>query len=214
MGKKNKRSALSKNDQDIDDKMSTLTSSTQQQEENVPSKKMKTEKTHVEMKEKNADKSNKEKLSNTSSKNAVSSSNPKETKLFKPTEKGIDAIDELFAMKKETEHSNKKQEEENEKKREEQRAFFRKNNNDSTSASSLFIKNAKTIQLEQDRSDVQKIQRGEWANDGLGGVFDNDGYTGRKQDGTGYKIYKAHLFNKKGFGTTPDCPFDCDCCYI
>ena len=92
-----------------------------------------------------------------------------------------------------------------------QRQMLRENKK----SSSMFAsKAAKNIELSQDRNDVQKIRKGEWANDGLGGVFNVDGFTGRKQDGSGYKIYKAHLFNREGFGTTKDCPFDCKCCYI
>jgi len=70
-----------------------------------------------------------------------------------------------------------------------------------------------------DRSDIAKLQNSSnstcaWASDGLGGVFNAEGYTGRKESNSGYKIYKAHLFNKKGFGNTKDCPFDCQCCFI
>lgn len=64
-----------------------------------------------------------------------------------------------------------------------------------------------------DRSDLDKVEgTGKWVDDGLGGVYNKDGWTGRTDDGL--KVYKAHLFNKKGFGTTKDCPFDCDCCFI
>lgn len=52
-----------------------------------------------------------------------------------------------------------------------------------------------------------------WATDGLGGVFNGEGYTGRRDDG-GHRVFKAHLMNKKGFGSSPDCPFDCNCCFI
>jgi hypothetical protein len=124
---------------------------------------------------------------------------------------GIDEIDDLFATKKEIENTKKKREEEEEKRQEQQRKMLRENKK----SSSMFAsKAAKNIELSQDRNDVQKIRKGEWANDGLGGVFNVDGFTGRKQDGSGYKIYKAHLFNREGFGTTKDCPFDCKCCYI
>ena len=87
---------------------------------------------------------------------------------------------------------------------------------ESTSAaapSHLRTKAKSVSSLSYTRDDAVALGKGEWVNDGLGGIFDSEGYTGRKQEGTG-KIYKAHLFNKKGFGTTPDCPFDCDCCYI
>ncbi|KAL3816266.1 hypothetical protein ACHAXA_008074 [Cyclostephanos tholiformis] len=55
--------------------------------------------------------------------------------------------------------------------------------------------------------------RDRWASDGLGGVFNGEGYTGRR-DGGGHRVFKAHLMNKRGFGNSPDCPFDCDCCFI
>jgi hypothetical protein len=127
--------------------------------------------------------------------------------------KGLDMFDELFATKKENEMKQKKEEMEEEKRREEHLKMFRSNNNtNSNTSAGVNLKNAKKIELTQDRNDVGKIKKGEWANDGLGGVFDVDGFTGRKQEGV--KIFKAHLFNKKGFGTTEDCPFDCDCCYI
>ena len=51
-----------------------------------------------------------------------------------------------------------------------------------------------------------------WVDDGLGGKFNPEGYTGRVQEGM--KIFKAHVLNKPNFGSTKDCPFDCDCCYI
>jgi len=68
--------------------------------------------------------------------------------------------------------------------------------------------------LNGDRTDTDDLQKGQWIDDGLGGIFDKEGFTGRKDQSSGYKIYKAHLMNKKGFGQTKDCPFDCDCCYI
>lgn len=55
-------------------------------------------------------------------------------------------------------------------------------------------------------------QQGEWKDDGLGGRYNHEGYTGRREDGV--KIYKAHLFNSQNFGNTPECPFDCNCCFI
>ncbi|GAB5363582.1 hypothetical protein AAMO2058_000896000 [Amorphochlora amoebiformis] len=51
-----------------------------------------------------------------------------------------------------------------------------------------------------------------WIDDGLGGVYDKEGFTGRKT-GDGMRIFKAlHSKNKNG-GGTPLCPFNCDCCY-
>lgn len=123
---------------------------------------------------------------------------------------GLEEIDALFALKKDKDIEQKKKDAEDEKKREDQMKFFR--DNAKSSSTIALTKNAKSIKLSNDRTDVQNLQKGEWANDGLGGVFDSEGFTGRREEGV--KVYKAHLFNKKGFGTTPDCPFDCDCCYI
>lgn len=58
-----------------------------------------------------------------------------------------------------------------------------------------------------------KEAKDSWATDGLGGVFNGEGYTGRRDDG-GHRVFKAHLMNKEGFGSSPDCPFDCNCCFI
>jgi hypothetical protein len=54
--------------------------------------------------------------------------------------------------------------------------------------------------------------RTNWADDGLGGKYNAEGYTGRIQDGC--KVFKAHVLNKPNFGNSRDCPFDCDCCFI
>ena len=51
-----------------------------------------------------------------------------------------------------------------------------------------------------------------WVDDGLGGKYNAEGYTGRVEDGV--KIFKAHVLNKPDAGTTDKCPFDCDCCFI
>lgn len=111
--------------------------------------------------------------------------------------KGENEIDALFASKKA-----KKKEESIEKQKQ-------KNIHKSNKRSNVINKS-----LNGDRSDIDNMKKCEWVDDGLGGVFDKDGFTGRKEQRSGFKIYKAHLMNKKGFGQTKDCPFDCDCCYI
>ena len=67
-------------------------------------------------------------------------------------------------------------------------------------------------QFKYDRSDIAQLKPKEWVEDGLGGKFNKEGFTGRTEQGV--NIYKAHLFNKRDFGKTSDCPFDCDCCFI
>jgi hypothetical protein len=52
----------------------------------------------------------------------------------------------------------------------------------------------------------------EWVDDGLGGVYNREGYTGRVEDGV--RVFKAHVLRKPNSGQTPLCPFDCDCCFI
>lgn len=144
---------------------------------------------------------------------------------------GLDEIDDLFAAKKTADKAQRIQDEKDEKERKKRRRERRAEEaalalggsvaaaasaGESTSAaapSHLRSKAKSVSSLSYTRDDAVALGKGEWVNDGLGGIFDNEGYTGRRQEGTG-KIYKAHLFNKKGFGTTPDCPFDCDCCYI
>jgi hypothetical protein len=51
-----------------------------------------------------------------------------------------------------------------------------------------------------------------WKDDGLGGKFNSEGYTGRVEDGV--KVFKAHMLNKPNFGSSKDCPFECQCCFI
>ena len=115
----------------------------------------------------------------------------------------LDDIDALFASKKA-------------KKKEETVASDKKMKLSQNRKKSLNSNhpNAHKKNLQGDRSDIDCMKNGEWVDDGLGGIFDKDGFTGRREQGSGFKIYKAHLMNKKGFGQTKDCPFDCDCCYI
>ena len=66
--------------------------------------------------------------------------------------------------------------------------------------------------VEQLNDSTKKETKNKWASDRLGGVFNGEGFTGR-QDG-GQRVFKVHLMNKKGYGESPGCPFDCDCCFI
>ena len=112
---------------------------------------------------------------------------------------GLSEIDDIFATAAKA------------KKEEKQKLTSIKNNNQQKNNS---ITNPIKIKCQYDREDATSLQKSQWASDGLGGVFNSEGFTGRRDGSSGYKIYKAHLFNKKGFGNTKDCPFDCQCCFI
>lgn len=62
------------------------------------------------------------------------------------------------------------------------------------------------------KATVETKATGEWVDDGLGGKYNAEGYTGRVENGI--KIFKAHVLYKEESGKTPDCPFDCNCCFI
>mmetsp|Transcript_26235 Transcript_26235/g.45651 ORF Transcript_26235/g.45651 Transcript_26235/m.45651 type:complete len:187 (+) Transcript_26235:152-712(+) len=91
---------------------------------------------------------------------------------------------------------------------------------DSAAPAALHENAKKLSSLTYTRSDVEQLNnstnkevKNKWATDGLGGVFNGEGFTGRRDDG-GHRVFKAHLMNKDGFGGSADCPFDCDCCFI
>jgi len=96
----------------------------------------------------------------------------------------------------------------------------KKKGGDAIAPSSLHAKATKLSSLSYTRSDLDQLNdsqkrecKDKWAKDGLGGIFNGEGYTGRRDDG-GHRVFKAHLMNKDTAGETPDCPFDCDCCFI
>ena len=94
------------------------------------------------------------------------------------------------------------------------------NNNGSSSApESLHNKARKLTKLSYTRSDLEELndnskseRKDQWASDGMGGIFNGEGFTGRTVDGG--RVFKAHLMNREGFGQSVDCPFDCQCCFI
>lgn len=95
-----------------------------------------------------------------------------------------------------------------------------KRKGDASAPQALQAKAKKLSSLTYSRSDILELNQSDkkeakdvWASDGLGGIFNGEGYTGRRDDG-GHRVFKAHLMNKKDFGKTKDCPFDCDCCFI
>jgi Eukaryotic protein of unknown function (DUF1764) len=83
-------------------------------------------------------------------------------------------------------------------------------------------KKKKLLEDQERKQKQRKVQSSnssqQWTDDGLGGVFDPEGFTGRRtSDGDNVRIFKAHVLggaqNAKA-GTTPLCPFDCQCCFI
>ena len=110
---------------------------------------------------------------------------------------GIDAIDSIFSEKKK-------------KKKEEQTAAAQEAKNKKTKrpGGNIPKEMGETSILEHAFSRPGT----DWVDDGLGGKFNREGFTGRVEDGV--KVFKAHVLNKPSAGSTKDCPFDCDCCFI
>ena len=157
---------------------------------------------------------------------------------------GLDEIDSLFAQKKQSDKElqqqiiHEKEQAKIERKRRKQArleeeaeemtlrggassasAAGEKKGSVTSAPEALHAKAMKLGKLSYTRSDLEELndkskseRKDKWACDGLGGIFNGEGYTGRKDDG--HRVFKAHLMNKEGFGQSPDCPFDCNCCFI
>mmetsp|Transcript_13196 Transcript_13196/g.28559 ORF Transcript_13196/g.28559 Transcript_13196/m.28559 type:complete len:127 (+) Transcript_13196:38-418(+) len=52
-----------------------------------------------------------------------------------------------------------------------------------------------------------------WKDDGLGGVYNPEGWTGRRTNEDGLRIFKTHLLKIGQGGETQECPWDCSCCF-
>jgi hypothetical protein len=126
---------------------------------------------------------------------------------------GLDDIDSLFAKKKDLKREQQERIRQAEEEQQRQKEQKRQLSIPIGGGSSVSASKGKKSKLLGDRTDTQGVGSGDWVDDGLGGVFNADGFTGRR-DESGAKVFKAHLFNKKGFGTSKECPFDCDCCFI
>mmetsp|Transcript_10826 Transcript_10826/g.23937 ORF Transcript_10826/g.23937 Transcript_10826/m.23937 type:complete len:183 (-) Transcript_10826:78-626(-) len=179
-----------------------------------------------------------------SSKDNNKSNNAKKGKatITKKSAGGLDEIDSLFADKKQSHKelqqqiSEEKEVAKQERKRRKQARLEEEadefalrgsagvggaaaGGGNATASAALHGQAKKLSNLTYTRSDVEQLNgstnkevKNKWASDGLGGVFNGEGFTGRQDDG--HRVFKAHLMNKKGFGESPDCPFDCDCCFI
>ena len=126
-------------------------------------------------------------------KNATKGKSPKSSDAksedSKPKKRGWDEIESLFSDGKKQKKEQKSEEAAEKKKKKE-------------------LQKARRNQSQQQAPKAG----GEWVDDGLGGVYNSEGYTGRVEDGV--KVFKAHILRKPNAGETPDCPFDCKCCYI
>ena len=116
----------------------------------------------------------------------------------KKREGGIDEFDVLFSDKKKRDRQKKEEEA-------------------AVQAAKKASKKARYLSNGSSSSSLKKVQNadtsgGEWVDDGLGGIYNKEGYTGRVEDGV--KIFKRHILNKPGAGSTDLCPFDCNCCFI
>ncbi|KAL3925795.1 MAG: hypothetical protein SGILL_000176 [Bacillariaceae sp.] len=120
---------------------------------------------------------------------------------------GLDEIDSLF--------SNKKKQDRQEKQKETERkadAKKRRSSQISSSSASSSSGGRGNKSVLETTFAAGSTSYAKWVDDGLGGKFNREGYTGRVEEGV--KVFKAHVLNKPGFGQSKDCPFDCDCCFI
>merc|ERR1712032_1342933 len=62
-------------------------------------------------------------------------------------------------------------------------------------------------------ADNPLVRGDEWVDDGLGGIYNAEGWTGRHTPNDSMRIFKAHLIKVGAGGGTPLCPFDCQCCF-
>ena len=116
-----------------------------------------------------------------------------------PKKRGWNEIESMFESKKEGKKSALAVQEQQAKEKKQQRK-----------------EKYKHKQLQEETADEFASRcRGEkatWVDDGLGGKFNGEGYTGRVEDGV--RVFKGHVLDKPDAGTTNQCPFDCDCCFI
>eukprot|EP00397_Hematodinium_sp_SG-2012_P067262 GEMP01103674.1.p1 GENE.GEMP01103674.1~~GEMP01103674.1.p1 ORF type:complete len:164 (+),score=23.86 GEMP01103674.1:227-718(+) len=74
------------------------------------------------------------------------------------------------------------------------------------------VKKKKKIRPAIKGSAADPLGQDEWCDDGLGGIYNKNGWTGRTTE-EGLKIYKTHLLQLQEGGGTENCPFDCNCCF-
>ena len=117
------------------------------------------------------------------------------TTTAKKTTKGFTDLDDIFAVKKKIKTDAAEEEKQSK-----------------AAATAAAASSKSKTSFSYSRKDVEALGQNAWQDDGLGGKYNREGYTGRTEGGV--KVFKAHLFNQKNFGDSKDCPFDCDCCFI
>ena len=150
-------------------------------------------------------KSDKEKTSNSSNGGAESKKRKNPDGNSAGTNKsksgdGMDEFDKLFSDKKKQDQETKKEDAKKEAARKSAKKARHRNDAGGSCLSS------------SKRNRGNDTNGADWVDDGLGGKYNKEGFTGRTEDGV--KVFKRHILNKPGAGTTKDCPFDCDCCFI
>ena len=108
-------------------------------------------------------------------------------------ESGLDEIDSLFATKKKEKKDTAEKLKKEKKEAKQRRKAYSQNHN-------------------KPPPNISSMKKNEWVDDGLGGKYNSEGYTGRIEDGV--KVFKTHLLQSSTSGSTADCPFDCNCCFI
>lgn len=114
---------------------------------------------------------------------------------YQKKKRGLEEIDDLFAAKK-TAKKQRQQVAKEEQQQQQQRAKQKKK------------------QHNNNNNNKPPPSPNDWVDDGLGGRYNSEGYTGRVEDGV--RVFKAHVLASSDpkAGTTDDCPFDCRCCFI
>jgi hypothetical protein len=155
---------------------------------------------------------NNKELKTSSSSFASSTSPPELANNRKPTGdkkiNGFDEIDSLFSEKKRRD----RQEKGITKKRKTTSNVSSACIGDTLSSTRRRVNTSKPVLEGKHGTSAASATATKWVDDGLGGKFNQEGFTGRVEDGV--KIFKAHVLNKPGCGQSKACPFDCDCCFI
>ena len=135
--------------------------------------------------------------------NSTSGNTPNTATSSNNKKRGWDDIESIFDQKKKQQLQEREKQDLDEQQKQQQRQQRRSKMTKSSRPPSTAT------------TDTGRTKTSEWVNDGLGGIYNHEGYTGRTSE-DGMKIFKAHVISKniQNAGQTKDCPFDCNCCFI